>query len=88
MEHNKWAKYPFSSPFLAMQQFLPLQCFTSIRLVTVYSTRKVAASVGSPCPTALDSSPLGVDPFRAQRTGLESSLRPYVASKDSPVMAG
>ncbi|EJK57798.1 hypothetical protein THAOC_22125, partial [Thalassiosira oceanica] len=46
---------------------------------SLYSTRKVAASAGSPCPTALDSSPLGVDPFRAQRTGLESSLRPYVA---------
>ncbi|EJK75488.1 hypothetical protein THAOC_02787 [Thalassiosira oceanica] len=26
MEHNKWIKYPFSSPFLAMQSFLPLQC--------------------------------------------------------------
>ncbi|EJK73311.1 hypothetical protein THAOC_05070, partial [Thalassiosira oceanica] len=45
------------------------------------STRKVAASAGSPCPTALDSSPLGVDPFRAPRTGLESSLLPYVASQ-------
>ena len=33
----------------------------------------------SPCPAALDSAPLGVAPFRAPKTGLEASLRPYVA---------
>ena len=53
--------------------------FTSIRLVTVYSTRKVAASAAHVLRLSI-LCPWGLPPSRAPKTGLEASLRPYVAS--------